>query len=337
MEERPKWEKGTLQRVTILCFKLGWLTWYLMCCTHRCGLRYARSRAKKEGPLSAPSRKRKEKGNVKRESATPPSSYSTTSTPTAARRTFASSNVGSSEFYGAAPHPQHHLLDNHFTPSPSPPAVTGVAFGHYGTASGHGPSHDNNNRHSPYSHPSNSFYSTPIPSPLSIIHTPQQQNQPSSQPTPSSSVNHQRHLLQQHPRSQQHLHSHAQLPPLDQIKTAIPSSMPPSSYSHDREGRGQQHQSHQQQSQQLTPLSTGDAREGYRRSIWIDNTVAVIGPDGFEQSKFWKSVAFNAVEFRSIQHVRWFIISFRAFISWLILLKEKATTTVVFNFKAAGL
>lgn len=47
-------------------------------------------------------------------------------------------------------------------------------------------------------------------------------------------------------------------------------------------------------------------------------------------------MAFNAVEFRSVQHVRWFFNFLLRLYIWLIFLKEKATATVMF-FNAAGL
>ncbi|KAJ7227138.1 hypothetical protein GGX14DRAFT_548057 [Mycena pura] len=141
----PEWRKGPSGKKE-LC--------------NACGLRFARSRAKKEGTQSQ--RKRKEKGAVAKRgaSATPPSatssnaSYSATSSNasySAIRRNYDDppfSSAGSAS--GSEAYPR---LDDS-TPSPSPPA-SNMNFVHYSPGDGH--------PHYPAS--SSSFYS--VPSPLS--------------------------------------------------------------------------------------------------------------------------------------------------------------------------
>ncbi|TFK40313.1 hypothetical protein BDQ12DRAFT_628218 [Crucibulum laeve] len=136
----PEWRKGPTGKKE-LC--------------NACGLRYARSRAKKEGHNQA-QRKRKDKGLAKRESATPPTSAS--SSFSAIRRSFgegsfSTSSTGSASGSDIYPHSGHVL--EHMTPSPSPPA-SNMNFVHYSPTSG-------DNR-PPYSTATN-FYS--VPSPLS--------------------------------------------------------------------------------------------------------------------------------------------------------------------------
>jgi hypothetical protein len=109
----------------------------------RCGLRYARSRAKKEGHNLSTQRRRKDKGianaSAKRESATPPISGSGTGSPvypgTARRSTSGGAGGGYDSSFSAGSgsevysHTGHHGLDT-LTPSPSPPASS-VSFVHY--------------------------------------------------------------------------------------------------------------------------------------------------------------------------------------------------------------
>ncbi|KAJ7127041.1 hypothetical protein C8R44DRAFT_780252 [Mycena epipterygia] len=134
----PEWRKGPSGKKE-LC--------------NACGLRYARSRAKKEGSQSQ--RKRKEKGVVVKRgtSATPPTSAtSSTASYSAIRRnyddSFSSAGSGSG---GSDAYPR--LEDS--TPSPSPPA-SNMNFVHYSPGDSH--SHYQTSG-------SNSFYS--VPSPLS--------------------------------------------------------------------------------------------------------------------------------------------------------------------------
>lgn len=129
----------------------------------RCGLRYARSRAKKEGH-NPTQRKRKEKTQVKAESTTPPNASPTY--PAMRRRigeeSFSTSSTGSpsgSDIYSQSGHPVLSTL----TPSPSPPANS-MSFVHYSP----GP-----NSRQQYSTATNNFYS--VPSPLSnppVLNTP---------------------------------------------------------------------------------------------------------------------------------------------------------------------
>jgi hypothetical protein len=95
----------------------------------RCGLRYARSRAKKEGGQTQ--RRKKDKGGItKRESATPPTSASPSYS--SMRRSYGDtsfSSAGSNSGSEIYPPTGHHML-NEITPSPSPPAPN-VNFVHY--------------------------------------------------------------------------------------------------------------------------------------------------------------------------------------------------------------
>ncbi|KAF8149847.1 hypothetical protein B0H34DRAFT_666911 [Crassisporium funariophilum] len=202
----PEWRKGPSGKKE-LC--------------NACGLRYARSRAKKEGPNPAQQqRRRKEKGLSKRESATPPTSASGYS---AIRRNYADSSFSTSSAGSASgsdiyPHSGHHMLDT-MTPSPSPPA-SNMNFVHYA------PGGVDNRPPPPYSGTASTFYN--VPSPLSnpsVLH-PQEQ--------------------------QQHMHVN-QLPPLGQLSTyagrlspmvptgspithsSLTSTIPPASYERERE------------------------------------------------------------------------------------------------------
>jgi len=171
-----------------------------------CGLRYARSRAKKEGHHQ-PHRKRKDKGISKRESGTPPSaSPSYTSLRRSSYGDTSFSSAGSNSSSEMYQHPGHHVLDDKITPSPSPPA-SGMSFVHYSpTAVDTRP---------PFSGPGGPFYS--VPSPLS--------NPPVQ--------------LEHHQAS----HGHTQLPPLSYVDRMSPmhssgspvATMPPASFERERE------------------------------------------------------------------------------------------------------
>ena len=135
-------------------------------------MRYARSRAKKEGTTPAQQqRRRKEKGS-KRDSSIPPTSASVYS---AIRRNYAESSFSTSSAGSASgsdiyPHSSHHILDN-MTPSPSPPA-SNMNFVHYAPG---GP-----DSRPTYSGPQtgSGFYN--IPSPLlnpAVLHPHDQQPQ----------------------------------------------------------------------------------------------------------------------------------------------------------------
>ena len=159
-------------------------------------MRYARSRAKKEGTAPAQQRRRRKEKGSKRNS--PPTSISVHS---AIRRncpesSFSTSSAGSASGSDIYPHSSHHILDN-LTPSPSPPSS--MNFVHYAPS---GP----DSRPS-YSGPQASgFYN--IPSPL-------------SNPTVL-------HPHDQHP--QQSLNSN-QLPPLGQLSSYADRLSPPISHS----------------------------------------------------------------------------------------------------------
>lgn len=146
------------------------LTVFFRACS--CGLRYARSRAKKEGH-NLTQRRRKDKGlavSTKRGSATPPTSAST-SYP-ALRRGYdetsfmSTSSTGSGSGSDVYSHSGHPGLDG-LTPSPSPPAAN-MNFVHY---SPH-PQNQSDSRHSYTPNTTSSFYS--VPSPLSnppVLHS----------------------------------------------------------------------------------------------------------------------------------------------------------------------
>ncbi|KAF8962756.1 hypothetical protein BDZ97DRAFT_1092582 [Flammula alnicola] len=236
----PEWRKGPSGKKE-LC--------------NACGLRYARSRAKKEGPNQAQQRRRKEKAlSAKRESAEPPSSVSS-SFPAIRRNyadsSFSASSTGSASGSDIYPHSGHHVLEN-MTPSPSPPASS-MNFVHYAPGGA-------DNR-PPYSGTGSSFYS--VPSPLSnphVLHPPPQQQQ----------------QQQQQPQSQ-HMNT-TQLPPLGQLSSyagrlspmvpsaspashsSLASTLPPASYERERE--------RDRDFRELppTPLSA-EPRLGGRRSI----------------------------------------------------------------------
>ncbi|KAF5377336.1 hypothetical protein D9757_008021 [Collybiopsis confluens] len=173
----PEWRKGPSGKKE-LC--------------NACGLRYARSRAKKEGHVvSGGGRRRKEKV-TKRESSTPPSASSTAGSVASSysssgvipyhssssssaytstgshRRTYApgyddtGSFTSGNDIYGAN--------RSAGTPSPSPPAghTSGAGFTHYVSASdsvAHTP-HSATHHHHHHHHGRTSYYGSSIPSPL---------------------------------------------------------------------------------------------------------------------------------------------------------------------------
>ncbi|KAJ7170624.1 hypothetical protein C8R43DRAFT_980267 [Mycena crocata] len=146
----PEWRKGPSGKKE-LC--------------NACGLRYARSRAKKEGTQSQ--RKRKEKGSVAKRgtSATPPTSAtSSTGSYSAIRRNYDDSSFSSA---GSGSGSEAYPRLDESSASPSPPA-SNMNFVHY--------SPGDNHPHYQASNP-NSFYS--VPSPLS---NPPVQPQSGSQP-----------------------------------------------------------------------------------------------------------------------------------------------------------
>ncbi|KAF9476684.1 hypothetical protein BDN70DRAFT_934821 [Pholiota conissans] len=231
----PEWRKGPSGKKE-LC--------------NACGLRYARSRAKKEGPNQVQQRRRNKDSkalSAKRESVEPPafpsirrdypdSSFSASSTGSAS---------GGSDIY---PHSSHRVVD--IKQSPSPPA-SNMSFVHYAPGGTNG--------RQAYSNPGNDFYSS-MPSPLSASHVlnPPQQQQPLSQ-------------------QQQHINT-TQLPPLGHLSSyagrlspMMPSSVshsslasavtPNASYERERDARERDYRE-----LPPTPLSA-DGRIGNRRSI----------------------------------------------------------------------
>ncbi|TFK28086.1 hypothetical protein FA15DRAFT_86164 [Coprinopsis marcescibilis] len=204
----PEWRKGPSGKKE-LC--------------NACGLRFARSRAKKDGQTQG-QRRRKEKPTIKREQDVLSGGNASASYPTI-RRTHAEGS-----FSTGGPHPGsdifstsgHHSLDK-MTPSPSPPSAN-VNFVHYA------PSNDNRSSYS------NTSYYGATPSPLA--------NPPySNQPTDAASL----------PPPQSGHQQITQLPPLGQLSAyagrlsplvpspspvanSSPSSaFPVSSYERDRE------------------------------------------------------------------------------------------------------
>lgn len=141
-------------------------------------MRYARSRAKKEGPNQTQQRRRKEKVLVaKRESMEPSPVFNP-------RRSYGETSFSStgsasgSEIYPHSAQPQpRHSLEN-LTPSPSPPG-SNMNFVHYAPGA--------NDTRSSYSGGMNNFYSSSVPSPLASqqvlhAHTSQQPTVPSQHP-----------------------------------------------------------------------------------------------------------------------------------------------------------
>ncbi|KAL0954809.1 hypothetical protein HGRIS_003755 [Hohenbuehelia grisea] len=184
----PEWRKGPSGRKE-LC--------------NACGLRYARSRAKREGH-SLSGRRRKDKSGISKAvtmreaSATPPKSASASPSYATLRRAYddgvfsAASPAGSasgSDIYvppgGPSHHHPHNTLSDHqhqhqSTASPSPPS-SAVNFVHYSPDGGPGHGHSPNSaqgpgghgQRSPYATSPASFYSAP--SPLShppVLHSP---------------------------------------------------------------------------------------------------------------------------------------------------------------------
>jgi hypothetical protein len=149
VEKGAQRQEGALQCVRCFCSSPKNQSHNL----YSCGLRYARSRAKKEGTQAQ--RKRKEKGAVVKRgtSATPPTSAtSSTGSYSAIRRNYDDSSF-SSTGSGSGGSEAYPRLDDS-TPSPSPPA-SNMNFVHYSPGDSH--------PHYPASG-SNSFYSA---SPLS--------------------------------------------------------------------------------------------------------------------------------------------------------------------------
>ncbi|KAF9468130.1 hypothetical protein BDZ94DRAFT_844721 [Collybia nuda] len=183
----PEWRKGPSGKKE-LC--------------NACGLRYARSRAKKEGNNQS-QRRRKDKGIVKRDSATPPISASPSGY-SSMRRSFGEASFistspgGSNSGSEIYPQSSHHALAENLTPSPSPPASS-MNFVHYSPG-----------EPSRFSNSSGTFYSAP--SPLSnppVLHLQEHGNQQQHSPIGNNQLG-----------NTQHQHQH-QLPPLGQIASYV--------------------------------------------------------------------------------------------------------------------
>lgn len=136
-----------------------------------CGLRYARSRAKKEGTALSSHRRRKDKGlavNTKRESAPPSPMGGSYSRRSGRDPSISAGSASGSEIYSQS---GPSGMDG-VSPSPSPPA-SNASFVHYAHPNG---AHQRNSQvHQPdtrssYSNNAGSFYS--VPSPLSNPNTP---------------------------------------------------------------------------------------------------------------------------------------------------------------------
>lgn len=251
--QSPEWRKGpsgkkelcnalVAQAVLILKFDLN---------LYRCGLRYARSKAKKEGPLAPPARRRKDKTDLsKRESATPPS-YAPQNGSSRRGFDYGTSSHSGGEAYGIQPRQNQHVLDGQLSPSPplSTSGPTSVSLVHY--AGGHGQRLDNHHRPPPpFSSSSNTLYT-----PSSPVQSTTQNYSPHSIPSPSVTSIYHQHNQPHHPHHSHHMASYPQLPPLEHIK-------PPHAY--DRDMREQQ-SPHQGQRIAPSPLSAGEGRDGYRR------------------------------------------------------------------------
>ena len=171
MEEGSERQERALQRVRniprFLCHALPpshvlWLS---------CGLRYARSRAKKEGHVASTQRRKKEKAHtiaIKEETNPSQSSPIAIAGSGARGSTFESgsfasttSSVGSAS--GSDVYPQHSPVAPE--PSPSPPSSS-LNFVHYSHPPPHPPHHGLRNEGRMPFHPSSSPFH-PTPSPLS--------------------------------------------------------------------------------------------------------------------------------------------------------------------------
>jgi hypothetical protein len=201
----------------------------------RCGLRYARSRAKKEGNLAA-QRRRKEKA-MKHGSATPPSSTM--------RRNYDDISLVSTSDGGSAQNsPIYH--SSHFeglSPSPSPPA-TGMNFVHYNHSNHQHPKHSESRP--PYATNSTSFYSMPSPLSNPPVLNPQHGHHTNLTHTPPSRLEN----ISQYPE---------RLSPLLIPNSPPLQTMPPASFERDRD----------RDRQNLPAPTSVDARSSSVRSILL--------------------------------------------------------------------
>jgi hypothetical protein len=192
-----------------------------------CGLRYARSRAKKEGGNQTQRRKKDKGGITKRDSATPPTSASPSYS--SMRRSYDASFSSAGSNSGSEIYPQtgHHML-NEITPSPSPPA-SNVNFVHYSPGE---------NRQS-YSNSNVPFYnSSPLSNPP-VLHP---QDQPQGNQLPP--LDHISSFVDRNLHSTGSPVSHSPL-----------ATAPPASYERDRDR------------DRPAPVSVGPRHHSSRRSI----------------------------------------------------------------------
>ncbi|KAF9521679.1 hypothetical protein CPB83DRAFT_778335 [Crepidotus variabilis] len=205
----PEWRKGPTGKKE-LC--------------NACGLRFARSRAKKEGHVPSQSRRRKDKAAnatisdpVKRESNTPPSAP----TYSGARRGYATSvsiAPPNNEVYSAQSTSQ--VVDNHTTPSPSPPA-SALSFVQY-------PGQDSRSHYTN----ANSYYSASGLSSLSHAHAA---SHPDSQQAQRHHPSHVQEPPTPHSASASHpppLPNHQQLPPLQRLPSYVTKVSSPIPHNH---------------------------------------------------------------------------------------------------------
>lgn len=174
-----------------MCFILPYLnTHILTLCSiflfifsYRCGLRYARSRAKKEGGAASRRRKDRTVGMAAKPS---PSASPVSMTFNNGLRgvrsyeeSFSTGSASGSDMYPPAPGHSYH---EHTSPSPSPPSnsMNYVPYAHHSSQS-----HQNNspidNRSSHFAPSTHTFYSVPPPPPNPAMHM-SHHNHPNSLP-----------------------------------------------------------------------------------------------------------------------------------------------------------
>lgn len=176
MEKRTKWKEGTLQRVSIRHSLSSLHLFKTLRRFYSCGLRFARSRAKKEGTtLSAAHRKRKDKNlSVKTHRGSAPPSPINGGPQSGSRRAFDDSQ--GSQGSGSGSQGDYAAPMEGVSRSPSPDGGAAANFVHYSHPSG---AHHRNpqpqalhtdTRSNPYSNATNSFYSAPSPLSNSNVH-----------------------------------------------------------------------------------------------------------------------------------------------------------------------
>ncbi|KAF8557421.1 hypothetical protein OG21DRAFT_1475512 [Imleria badia] len=148
----PEWRKGPSGKKE-LC--------------NACGLRYARSRAKKEGHVASTQRRKKEKAIAVKEEGNPSQSSPIAIAGSGARgSTFESSSFASTSSVGSASGSEVYSQHSPVAPEPSPsPPLSSLNFVHYSHPPPH-PPHGLRNEGRMQFHPGNSPFH-PTPSPLS--------------------------------------------------------------------------------------------------------------------------------------------------------------------------